>query len=73
MVRTQHKTGFPRNPTLRFPPNREPPLIAYKGSLPFIASRGLWGGGKTRNRTGDTLIFSQLLYQLSYLAVSERG
>src|SRR5690606_10338089 len=26
-------------------------------------------GGKTRNRTGDTLIFSQLLYQLSYLAV----
>jgi hypothetical protein len=26
-------------------------------------------GGKTRNRTGDTLIFSQLLYRLSYLAV----
>ena len=26
-------------------------------------------GGKTRNRTGDTLIFSQLLYQLSYLAM----
>ena len=30
-------------------------------------------GGKTRNRTGDTLIFSQLLYQLSYLAVSVKG
>jgi hypothetical protein len=26
-------------------------------------------GGKTRNRTGDTRIFSALLYQLSYLAV----
>ena len=26
-------------------------------------------GGKTRNRTGDTRIFSPLLYQLSYLAV----
>ncbi len=27
-------------------------------------------GGKTRNRTGDTRIFSPLLYQLSYLAVT---
>ena len=27
-------------------------------------------GGKTRNRTEDTLIFSQLLYRLSYLAVT---
>ena len=26
-------------------------------------------GGETRNRTGDTRIFSPLLYQLSYLAV----
>ena len=26
------------------------------------------GGGETRNRTGDTRIFSPLLYQLSYLA-----
>ena len=25
-------------------------------------------GGKARNRTGDTRIFSPLLYQLSYLA-----
>lgn len=32
----------------------------------------LWSGGKTRNRTGDTLIFSQLLYQLSYLAPNVR-
>ena len=27
-------------------------------------------GGKSRNRTGDTRIFSPLLYQLSYLAKS---
>lgn len=29
-------------------------------------------GGETRNRTRDTRIFSALLYQLSYLAVSGR-
>ena len=29
---------------------------------------GLESGGKSRNRTGDTRIFSPLLYQLSYLA-----
>jgi hypothetical protein len=34
---------------------------------------GCEDGGKTRNRTGDTLIFSQLLYQLSYLAPTVRG
>ena len=30
------------------------------------------GGGETRNRTGDTRIFSPLLYQLSYLAVVKK-
>ncbi len=30
-------------------------------------------GGKARNRTGDTRIFSPLLYQLSYLASSRGG
>ena len=30
------------------------------------------GGGETRNRTGDTRIFSPLLYQLSYLAETQR-
>jgi hypothetical protein len=30
--------------------------------------RVLKSGGETRNRTGDTRIFSPLLYQLSYLA-----
>ena len=27
--------------------------------------------GEGRNRTGDTTIFSRVLYQLSYLAVAE--
>ena len=27
------------------------------------------GGGETQNRTGDTRIFSPLLYRLSYFAV----
>jgi hypothetical protein len=29
------------------------------------------GDGETRTRTGDTTIFSRVLYQLSYLAVVE--
>ena len=28
--------------------------------------------GETRTRTGDTTIFSRVLYQLSYLAVAGR-
>ncbi len=31
-----------------------------------------WGSGWTRNRTGDTRIFSPLLYQLSYPALAQR-
>ena len=30
-------------------------------------------GGQTQNRTGDTRIFSPLLYRLSYLATLEKG
>jgi hypothetical protein len=29
--------------------------------------------GETRTRTGDTTIFSRVLYQLSYLAVAGKG
>jgi hypothetical protein len=29
--------------------------------------------GETRTRTGDTTIFSRVLYQLSYLAVAPTG
>ena len=42
-----------------------------KSGLPSVAQRAK-DGGKARNRTGDTRIFSPLLYQLSYLARSER-
>jgi hypothetical protein len=31
-----------------------------------------FNGGQGRNRTADTLIFSQVLYQLSYLAGTSR-
>ena len=33
-------------------------------------AQGAKGGGQTQNRTGDTRIFSPLLYRLSYLAPS---
>jgi len=33
-----------------------------------VLKRRAKAGGKARNRTGDTRIFSPLLYQLSYLA-----
>jgi hypothetical protein len=31
-----------------------------------------FSNGETRTRTGDTTIFSRVLYQLSYLAVGAR-
>ena len=33
---------------------------------------GWLGGGQGQNRTADTVIFSHVLYQLSYLAVGGR-
>jgi hypothetical protein len=39
---------------------------------PSVTSNGSWkprGGGEGRNRTGDTTVFSRVLYQLSYLAL----
>ncbi len=41
------------------------------GSL-FVALEPNLLDGETRNRTGDTTIFSRVLYQLSYLAVAVR-
>ena len=38
-----------------------------KGKGPIC---GAFGSGETRTRTGDTTIFSRVLYQLSYLAVA---
>jgi hypothetical protein len=45
----------------------------FVGWVPRPGALMIWpglrrGGGETRNRTGDTRIFSPLLYQLSYLA-----
>ena len=37
------------------------------------AVAGFSSGGQTQNRTGDTRIFSPLLYRLSYLAILEKG
>jgi hypothetical protein len=34
---------------------------------------GIAGDGETRTRTGDTTIFSRVLYQLSYLASALEG
>ena len=36
----------------------------------YLGSMGDLSGGQGRDRTGDTRIFSPLLYQLSYLATS---
>lgn len=44
------------------------PLRKTRKPARHVGCAGFQSGGKTRNRTGDTLIFSQLLYQLSYLA-----
>jgi hypothetical protein len=37
--------------------------------LAFPVFCRIFKSGETRNRTGDTMIFSHVLYQLSYLAV----
>ena len=42
-----------------------PAQLTTFSPLPSIADRV--GNGQSRNRTGDTWIFSPLLYQLSYL------
>ncbi len=55
----ERKTGFePATPTL-----------ARSCSTPELLPQKKQNGGETQNRTGDTRIFSPLLYQLSYLAV----
>ena len=44
-------------------------MAAHKKSLP---KQAFSSGGQTQNRTGDTRIFSPLLYRLSYLASLEK-
>ena len=45
--------------------------VSEKQKNPAIA--GVFSGGQGRDRTGDTRIFSPLLYQLSYLATIVQG
>ena len=45
-----------------------PNLCSAAAVFSRSGGEGLESGGKSRNRTGDTRIFSPLLYQLSYLA-----
>jgi hypothetical protein len=45
---------------------------AYWVPEPTIFAQFLGRGGQGRNRTSDTVIFSHVLYQLSYLAPQER-
>ena len=66
-------SGFPGVPT----DNRKRRFVQWdvKGGLPAVARSGIRrpqsrakAGGQGRNRTSDTVIFSHVLYQLSYLA-----
>ena len=43
--------------------------IQHAGKPANQLPSGIAGDGETRTRTGDTTIFSRVLYQLSYLAV----
>src|SRR5205085_10856414 len=45
-----------------------PPSIVYALISGARTSRGPATSGETRNRTGDTTVFSRVLYRLSYLA-----
>jgi hypothetical protein len=56
------KTNNPRNV---FRENEKSP-----GTRFFRAFPGLLASGQGRDRTGDTWIFSPLLYQLSYLTIN---
>ena len=47
--------------------------IQHAGKPEIQQPSGFSGDGETRTRTGDTTIFSRVLYQLSYLAVVGRA
>ena len=49
-------------------------LVRVSDSLTSDGRSSLWDcDGEGRNRTGDTTIFSRVLYQLSYLARGGKG
>ena len=47
-----------------------PPQLAFESATKRFSK--VFGGGETQNRTGDTRIFSPLLYRLSYFAESPK-
>ena len=51
---------------------RECELTIQRDSSDIVKDK-IFGGGETQNRTGDTRIFSPLLYRLSYFAESPKG
>ena len=54
-------------------PDAGAPTRGGKTKTRLRCRRRVQSGGPARNRTGDTRIFSPLLYQLSYRATSARG
>jgi hypothetical protein len=52
-------------------PEKPLALIDWEGGK-MIALDGLTCGAEGQNRTADTMIFSHVLYQLSYLGARER-
>ena len=71
------KNGAPGGPAEQAPGTKGGNVVPTQSPGPFtsVSRRGrarfggpFLGDGETRNRTGDTTIFSRVLYQLSYLA-----
>ena len=62
----------PKKATVAFS-NADAARSASGENRPTAAYAGLSANGETRTRTGDTTIFSRVLYQLSYLAEARRG
>jgi hypothetical protein len=67
----------PLDPILSSPPMPAPPASATTAGIAIereevimarVAGRTSSRSGEGRNRTGDTTVFSRVLYQLSYLA-----
>ncbi len=59
-----------RTPRVKPAPETPPPPAVQP--LQYRPYAAIFRNGETRTRTGDTTIFSRVLYQLSYLAWSAR-
>ena len=64
MAMSKHCHGAPRGGQWRDPDSNRPDDVPGLGT---DATTG--ANGETRTRTGDTTVFSRVLYQLSYLAL----